>query len=326
MFPSRAAVRLGSIIACSALLSSHAATVTQTASNSSGNSGFNSSLNWSNALAPAPGNNYVNSGFTLRTPNNSTASFTFAGDSLTFDGENAVFLYKGGNGGTIIVNDLRLSNGSRFSQGGGSGAGIGMTLGGAITLSNGGIIETGAGNALGRSTRVTANIGGSGGIVFRNHEVAGGGLGLTTLQGNNTYTGGTVVGDGVLSHNFRLVVESNLGAGGDISVLGGAQLKLDINTAISSDQNLILATGLAAGSVFLNYSGTDSIAGLSFNGGDTFAAAGTYGAIGSGAMFQNALFLGAGTLTVVPEPAEVSLAIVAGLACLALTRRTRSRV
>lgn len=322
--PSRRTTAWLTAIACGTALSASAADITMTGNNASGTSGFNSGTGWPGSEAPTAGNNYFNGGFTLRTPNNSTASFTFAGDSLTITGSGA-FLYKGGNGGTIIVDHLRLVDGARFEQGGGAG-GTSMTLGGNISLvGTGGLIRTGAGNASGRTTIVTANIGGSGHLSLDNHEVASGGVGTTILQGINTYTGGTTIGDGVSTHRFQLVVQSNLGIGGNINVLDGAQLKLDINTAIGSDQNLILSPSLANGSIILDFGGTNTIGGLSFDGGLTFADVGTYGAIGSGANFESAMFTGSGTLTVVPEPAEISLVIAAGLGLLAFARRSRFR-
>lgn len=312
-------------IACSAGLSASATEITMTGSNGSGTSGFNSGTNWPGNLAPTAGNDYSTGNNTLRTPNGSTAEFIFAGDSLTVSGSGRL-LYKGGNGGTIIINDFRLVNGGAFEQGGGSGDGIAMTLGGTITLGGtGGVIRTGAGNASGRTTVVEADITGSGRLTLLNHEAGSGGLAVTYLQGLNTYTGGTTIGDGDTSHKFRLVVQSNLGAGGDVSVLDGAQLQFDIHNALGTDQNLILSETLADGSINLNFTGTNKIGGLSFDGGLTFSSIGTYGAIGSGATFEYAVFSGGGTLTVVPEPAEISLAIAAGLGLLAFVRRARFR-
>lgn len=320
----RTTAKLAAIV-CSAGLSASAADITMTGSNSSGNSGFNSGTNWPSNIAPTAGNNYFTGNNTLRTPNNSADNFTFAGDSLTVSGSGRL-LYKGADGATITVNDFRLNNGGAFEQGGGSGAGIKMTLAGSITLGEGGgVIRTGAGNALGRTTTVTASIGGSGHLTLLNHEAGGGGLAVTYLQGLNTYTGGTTIGSGNTSHKFLLVVQSSLGDGGNVSVLDGAQLEFDINNALGTNQNLILSETLADGSINLNFSGTNSIGGLSFDSGLTFADVGTYGAIGSGAMFEYAVFSGSGTLTVVPEPAEISLAIAAGLGLLVFARRARSR-
>jgi hypothetical protein len=321
---SRTTAKLAAII-CSAGLSASAADITMTGNNGSGTSGFNSGTNWPGNVAPEAGNDYFTGNYTLRTPNGSASAFTFAGDSLTVSGSGRL-LYKGGNGGTIIINDFRLVNGGAFEQGGGSGDGIAMTLGGTITLGGtGGVIRTGAGNASGRTTTVTASIGGSGHLTLLNHEPGGGGLALTYLQGLNTYTGGTTIGSGNASNKFRLVVESSLGVGGDVEVLDGAELQLDINTALGTSQNLILSEALADGSINLNFDGTNAIGGLSFDGGLTFAGVGTYGGIGSGATFEMPVFTGAGTLTVVPEPAEISLAIAAGLGLLAFVRRARLR-
>lgn len=314
-------------IACSATVSASAATITLNASDASGTTSFNTALHWSDGLAPAVGNDYLVNGFTLRTPNANAGSFAFGGDSLAVDGALGVFLYKGSNGGEIIVNDLRLRNGGRFSHGGGSGGGISMTLGGNITVeSSGGVIETGAGNIGGRSTIVTANIGGAGQLTFRNHETAAGGFGVTTLQGSNTYTGGTIIGTGDFTKNIRLVAQSSIGAGGDVSLLGGGHLQLDITTALGADQRLLIAEFSADGVVDLNFVGSSTIAGLSFDGGATFESVGIYGAVGSGANFESALFTGTGTLNVVPEPETVLLLGLGGGILLAVSFRRRTSV
>lgn len=304
--------------------SASAADISMTGNNAGGTSGFNTGVNWPENLAPTVGNDYFTLDFTLRTPNGSTDSFTFEGDSLTVSGVGRL-LYKGGNGGGITVNDLRLIDGGAFEQGGGSGDGISMTLGGTITTggTGGGTIRTGAGNASGRTTTITANIGGSGPLTLLNHEVGGGGVGTTILQGFNTYTGGTVVGANDASKSFRLVVQSNLGVGGDVRVLLGATLQLDIHTAIGADQNLLLDEFALDGSVDLNFEGNALIGGLSLDGGATFEAPGTYGAVDSGAMFESALFTGTGMLEVVPEPATWML-LVAGGAMVLYFGRHRS--
>lgn len=308
--------------------SAHAETISLSANDGSGASSFNSGTNWSDSLAPSAGNDYVNIGFTLRTPNNSLDSFTFEGDSLTIEaaGGNGWLLYKGGNGGTIIVEDLRLLNGGEFRQGGGAGNGIGMTLGGKITLEGtGGVITVGAGNSGGRTATVTASIAGSAPLTVLNHEVAGGGLGTAILQGANTYTGGTVIGAGDFSKQFRLVVQSNLGLGGEVLLRGGATLQLDINTAIGADQTLVVEEFALDGSVDLNFIGIATIAGLSLDGGLTFEENGTYGAIDSGATFESALFTGTGMLEVVPEPGTWALLVLGG-GVLFLATRTRRAV
>jgi hypothetical protein len=50
--------------------------------------------------------------------------------------------------------------------------------------------------------------------------------------------------------------------------------------------------------VTLNYTGTDKLAGISFDGGVTYQPLGTYGAVGSGATHTSAAFSGSGILQV----------------------------
>lgn len=309
------------VVLSSLSFSALAADISMTGNNASGTSGFNTGTNWPENLPPTAGNNYFTENYTLRTPNGSIESLTFEGDSLTVSGVGRL-LYKGGNGGVITVNDLRLVDGGAFEQGGGAGDGISMVLDGTITLGGtGGAIRTGAGNASGRTTMVVASIGGTGPLTLLSHEAGGGGLGTTILQGSNTYTGGTVVGAGDFTKNFRLIVQSNLGIGGDVRVLHGATLQLDIHTAIAADQNLIVEELSFDGTVDLNFTGIALIGGLSLDGGMTFEEPGTYGAIDSGAMFENALFIGTGILQVVPEPSTWVLLVVGATAVLFFGRR-----
>src|SRR5690606_38336651 len=84
--------------------------------------------------------------------------------------------------------------------------------------------------------------------------------------------------------------------------------------------------------ITLGYLGNITIAGLSFDGGSTFAAPGTYGGIGSAATYQSDFFMyedeednviGPGLITVIPEPSSVLLVLMGVAGCLLFLRRRR---
>jgi autotransporter-associated beta strand protein len=108
---------------------------------------------------------------------------------------------------------------------------------------------------------------------------SGGGLtkdggGTLTLTGANTYTGPTTVTAGTLS----------LGNG-------------TTNTSLADAANVSVA---AAATIDLNFTGTDTVNALWLAGARK--AAGVWGAVGSGAQFEDARITGTGTLTVTSGP------------------------
>jgi autotransporter-associated beta strand protein len=105
------------------------------------------------------------------------------------------------------------------------------------------------------------------------------GPGILILSGINSYTAGTIVSNGTLAVDQ----DGALGPG-----------------------TLVLSPGVAP--VALNFVGTPNvISGLSFDGGATFQAAGTWGSSSSGATHQdNTHFSGTGTV-VVPASSSVGL-------------------
>jgi T5SS/PEP-CTERM-associated repeat protein/autotransporter-associated beta strand protein len=135
------------------------------------------------------------------------------------------------------------------------------------------------------------------------------GVGTFTLNGTNTYAGGTDVSAGTL------VITSFSSAGaGNVSVADGANLTLETNAALAATTSLILVDGAQ---VELDFSGTDTISMFYLDG--SAQAFGTWGGTGSGAQYIDpALFSGSGVLDVtpVPEPAAFGF-ILGGLALLA---------
>jgi autotransporter-associated beta strand protein len=118
------------------------------------------------------------------------------------------------------------------------------------------------------------------------------GLGTLTLAStNNSFSGGTTVNLGKL----RALANGTLGSG-DVVVADGAILELNAAAALSTNANLSLMGGSPA--VQLNFTGTQAVHSLSFDGGVTLAAPGIWGAAGSGATYTNSRFTGSGRLLV----------------------------
>ncbi len=113
------------------------------------------------------------------------------------------------------------------------------------------------------------------------------------LGGNNTYSGGTIINAGIVD----VRVDGGLSSG-NVTVASGATLKLGsgtANTYINSAATLTLNG--ASPLVDLAFTGTpNTIKSLYF--GASQQATGTWGAIGSGANHESALFTGTGMLQV----------------------------
>jgi hypothetical protein len=124
------------------------------------------------------------------------------------------------------------------------------------------------------------------------------GDGSITLTASNAYSGTSLV-----QSSMTLVAQGDGTLGtGNVSVQSGGTLVLQsgvVNNYISSTADLILQSGAA---VDLNYVGTNNINALSLDGGNTFAADGTWGAPGSGAANTDSRFSGSGFLNVLGLP------------------------
>jgi len=117
--------------------------------------------------------------------------------------------------------------------------------------------------------------------------------GPLTLQAASAYTGGTIVVSGTLT----VSADGGLGAG-NVTVNNGAALTLNsgvTNGYLNNGASLLLNSTAKANLVFTD---TNTIAGLSFDGGTTFQAGGTWGSTGSGAVNQDSHFTGTGVLKV----------------------------
>ena len=138
------------------------------------------------------------------------------------------------------------------------------------------------------ATTFAGQISGAGGVITT-------GSGVIALINNNTYSGGTIV-----QANAALDVQHDGGLGtSNVFVMNNATLILESGTAnsyINSMASLVLSG--ASPMVSLNYTGVNAIGALSFDGGSTFAATGTWGSATSGAAHTDSRLVGTGLLNV----------------------------
>ena len=116
------------------------------------------------------------------------------------------------------------------------------------------------------------------------------GTGVLTLQGTNTYTGGTFITSGTVDGNVALSIPGN------VTLSGTGAFQVDNVAALFPSATLTLPASPAANSVNLNYTGTQNIGVLIV--GSTRMPAGLYGA---SATNPNNAFTGSGLLNFV-EP------------------------
>jgi PEP-CTERM putative exosortase interaction domain len=255
------------------------------------------------------------------------------GGTITLGGGSLNFASKQGGAGQLAGNGTLNMNSGSITSPNGIRLNEGTTTlnfnGGTTTVS--GFLKqvaggTGTINFNGGTIRASAASGdffgftgtGSGGVL--NLNVLAGGLVFDTNGNDVTITqslsgsgGLTKLGGGTLTFSSL----SGVGYTGDTTVSAGV---LSLAAASLDDASDLWLT---SGSVLdLNFIGTDAIARLYING--VLQSGGTWGAIGSGAMFTSSLFTGDGLLLVaVPEPVTVGLIVSGFLGAVAIARRRR---
>jgi autotransporter-associated beta strand protein len=187
---------------------------------------------------------------------------------------------------------ITIQNGAQIRKAGGQNVTLDPKQG--ITLSGGGTIRAYGGDTGMGTFEIPGPISGSGPLRLNATADAPYGPPILVLSGNNTYSGGTFVN----AATVEVRVDGGLSSG-DVTVASGATLRLSggsANTYINSAATLTLNG--ASPLVDLAFTGTpNTIKSLYF--GATQQAAGTWGAIGSGANHESALFTGTGMLNVI---------------------------
>ncbi len=283
----------------------HGAVVTLTTGDANGTTtSFNGVGHWSNGQAPSGTNDYVNNlvwtaGNYLRTPADGI-DHIFLGNSLTLS-NNSRMLFKGTSStANITITNLILNNGYLGQD---MGAGFTANLNGNITLGvgNGYLQSQSAGTEV---FNINSTITGAGSLIVpqkNNFFAVNTGQLTNFLNTANYYSGGTflVASNIATEAPAMLVVAHDGGVGlGNVTVSNLAVLTLTggaSNDYINNSASLIL---VGAPTVNLNFSGSDTIHGLSFDGGATFVSAGIWGSPTSGATFTTNLLSGTGTFLV----------------------------
>jgi hypothetical protein len=284
-------------------------TVTLTSSDAVGTSSFNAAGNWSNGQSPAATNNYLDAVGQLFTPSDSS-DHVFWGNSLAIS-NGAAFSFRGmSSSANITVTNLILENGGILSQ-------DMNNLVGAYTANlNGNIMLVGEGNAIQSQTaanevlNINSTVGGAGSLTFA-QKANGVGRTLTTfLNAANTYSGGTFLqasnkaGEAAVS--LTVTHDGGLGVNSvTVSNLAVLTLTNGVSNAYINNQASLILVGSPV--VNLDFSGTNTIYGLSFDGGSTFASTGIWGSPTSGAANTSSLFTGPGMLLVNPANAPPTI-------------------
>ena len=241
---------------------------------------------------------------------------------------NATLIANGGVGAGGTIHFIGSSTGDTarvevFNNGGGTPGNLdisghtapGVTIGsvegsGNVFLGNR-TLTVGSNNLSTTFSGVAQDGGISGGI---GGALAKTGTGTLSLTNSNTYTGGTLINAGTLIAG----ADGALGTGNVSLTASGVTLTLQngaTNNYISNTATISIVSGATAN---LNFTGSSDVVGGIVLNGAVQTAAGTYGAIGSGADFESTFFSGMGTLQI-PEP-STSLIFCLGAAILVAIR------
>ncbi len=155
------------------------------------------------------------------------------------------------------------------------------------------------------------------GIISGAGSITKNGTNPQTLAGANTYSGGTMVGGGILA----TVATGTFGTG-NVTVTGTGTLTLGNTASIASTGSLLFAGTTTA--INLNFSGTDTVAGITDTTSGVSENPGSYSATQLNTDFGVTFFAGSGLLQVVPEPSTWVL-LIGGFGVMAGALRFRNR-
>jgi autotransporter-associated beta strand protein len=243
-----------------------------------------------------------------------TASSAVVANSLVLVSATTLTL----NGGLTLTSGALLYNGSAGQQAtitGSAGAAIAASDGRELVVH---VVNTGTSGTSNLRTTLTIDqvITAAGGLTFGALTLGNTGPQSLRLTRTNTYAGQTTVNGGILTVDAT----GTLGSG-SVFVRNGGWLELLTPSAIAESAGLTIDDG---GLAKLDFSGSNLVGSLTL-GGAIQTVPGTYGSTASGATHTyDDYFTGAGTITIVPEPATGLLMLAAGLAsAVAFRRRSR---
>lgn len=194
-----------------------AADVTLTADDAGGTSSFNSAGHWDSSAAPTAGNDYINLGYILRTPEDGN-SYVFAGDSLTIQTDGFIGFKGAGTNATLTIDDLILDGGEVAHW---RGTGDSMNLYGNINVMTDSTISAHQG-----PFNIFSTISGSASIS--NPSANNTGSMLTFFAADSTFDG-DLINDGQFILAESAVFNFTIGADGVNNSVSGASLKTEFN-------------------------------------------------------------------------------------------------
>jgi fibronectin-binding autotransporter adhesin len=289
LFPGKIAA--AALFTLAITMSSTAATVTMTASDTFGEHSFDA------------GNNYFTGPYILRSPNSGSSSITFLGDSLTISPGGA--LYCKLNPLTMTVNTL-TNNGRVVNAQGGTFTVLGNMY--VPTNNAGGGMDTGSGNSSVNDVRTitcAATISGQGALTNYTSETAGSPQYWLTARGIVIYTGNNTAFTGrqVITKNTIVRAGAQANLGGNPSLFEPAQLEL--NNGIFQPTNSLSLNNPNSGITIAAAGGSFDIAtGLTLTNANPLAGPGTLSLTNTGTLrhegaatnFTGTLSVGGGTV------------------------------
>lgn len=238
--------------------------------------------------------------WTLTGNNTFTGGLTFNGGTIKYFADTETPFGRG---------LLTISGGVTFNHGNGSPTIItnqmvvdgNFTMGGRTNTQWGGTMDLNAGVRT-----ITVSVDSKVASIISNGGLIKAGANSLTLTSTNTYSGSTTVSQGALIAN----TDGALGNSDTITVRGGTTLTLTngvSNNYMNDSAVLVLATN---STLNLGFTGTDTVASLSLDGGGTWLAANTYNTAGLTAAGGKGIYAGAGSLAVLSEPPRAGLTFV----------------